>query len=187
MAGRKKSLGERLGLYERTEAPDLGYDPTDADYETFEEEPQIEVTVGSADAVDFIGQTYHNNGIDDLSRSIFKVEEIRNTLPNTLPKEVRRTTTVGILASFGLTVPEVIADAEKRGAVIAEVCRITAEGEQEEADRLSQEIEELRLQITEKQKQVQDHQQRKQEVEDICDKEVTRINELCDFLEEESK
>lgn len=187
MAGKKKSLGERLGLWETTTpapAPrEEEYDPAvDGDYGLYGEEEAIEVVTGSADAVDFIGQTYHNNGIDDLSRSIFKVEETRNTLPNTLPKDVRRTTVISILASFGINVNELSEDAQHRKMVVVEVCRVTADGEQEVVDKLNQEIEELRLQITDKQKQVQDHQQRKQEVIDICDKELARINDLCEFL-----
>lgn len=183
-APRKKSLGERLGLFERVGAePD--YEPAqDADYEEYAE-PSVEVVTGIADAVDFIGETYHNNGIDDLSRSIFKVEETLNTLPNTLPTAVRRTTVIGILTSFGISIQEVLEDADKRSQILGEVCRQTADAEQEESDRLAQEIEELRNQITEKQKQVQDHQQRKQEVEDISSAELKRINDLVEFLNNE--
>lgn len=192
MAGKKKGFlasvanaGAKAGLWETGSSEptprEEEYDPAmDAEYESFEE--AVEVVTGSADAVDFIGQTYHNNGIDDLSRSIFKVEETRNTLPNTLPKDVRRTTVISILASFGITVDELFSDAQHRKAVVAEVCRVTADGEQEIVDKLNQEIEELRLQITEKQQQVQDHQQSKQEVIDVCDKELARITDLCEFL-----
>ena len=180
-------LGERLGLWERTgqTAPSYDAEALDAEYEGYDfgESEPVEVVTGSADAVDFIGQTYQDNDIDDLTRSIFKVEEIRNTLPNTLPSEVRRTTVISILSSFGLSIEEVLGDAEKRGQILAEVCKQTCEAEKAAEDQLNAEIEELRLQITEKQQQMQNHQQNQTEVADICGKEVDRINELCAFLE----
>lgn len=186
MAKPKKGLGERLGLWERTgPAPSYDAEALDADYEhmDFGDSEPVKVVTGSADAVDFVGQTYHDNGIDDLARSIFKVEEIRNTLPNTLPSEVRRQTVVGILTSFGLSVEEVLDDAHKRVQVLAEVCKQTCEAEKAAEDQLNAEIEELRLQITEKQQQMQNHQQNQTEVADICGKETERVNELCTFLE----
>lgn len=185
----KKSLGEKLGLWERTGGAEPHYDPEalDADYYDVGEEEPVEVVTGKADTVDFIGQTYHNNGIDDLARSIFKVEEIGNTLPNTLPSEVRRTTVISILTSFGITVQEVMDDADNRAKILTEVCRQTCDAEKEAADQLAAEIEELRLQITEKQKQMQDHQQNQAEVADICEKELKRINGLCDFLNDKKE
>ena len=186
MAKKKISFGERFGLWETTgpkSTPvDEEYDPEADEYEPYDEEEAIEVVTGSADAVDFIGETYHNNGIDDLNRSIFKVEETRNTLPNTLPTEVRRTTVVNILASFGITTDELFADAQQRRLVVGQVCRVTADSEQKIVDDLNREIEELQLQITEKQKEVQDHQQKKREVIEVCDKELIRIADLCEFL-----
>ena len=52
----------------------------------------------------FINDVYNKAGLSDLSRSIFKVEEISATLPNTLPEDTLRQSIIGVLSSFNLSV-----------------------------------------------------------------------------------
>jgi hypothetical protein len=61
-----------------------------------------------------ISDIYAKEGIGDLARSIFKVEEIKSVVPPELPTESKRKTVLGMLNVSGLNVPELITDAELR-------------------------------------------------------------------------
>lgn len=50
----------------------------------------------------------------ESNTSIFKVAEIRNNLPSTLPLDVMKSTVKVMLKSFGVSVEEVVSDGESR-------------------------------------------------------------------------
>ena len=102
-----------LFFEEVKEAPVETYD---ADYMT--EDYNIDVNTENVSQENLIADIYSENDLSDLSKSIFKVEELINSLPKEMPDATKKATVLSILASFGLTIDEVLADAKDRNAVI---------------------------------------------------------------------
>lgn len=95
--------------------------PDEKDYDEHENDIAEEVVTVNIDNVthtDFIADVYDQNELSDQSKSIFKVEEIINTLPKEMPNDTKRIAVIGILTTFGLTLDQVIADGEHRKSII---------------------------------------------------------------------
>ena len=111
---------EKMGLVERVQPKPLG--TIDEDYleslEQTEEQIDVEVETENITEDNFISDIYNNNDLSDLSKSIFKVEEISMNLPDTMPKETKQASVIGILSSFQLTPESVKTDADERIVIL---------------------------------------------------------------------
>lgn len=123
----KKSFFEKLGLVESTEK-DVSiddfqekHDLTDEYEETIAE---VEVNMQGKDFLS-IESIYAQSNLNDLNRSIFKVDEYSKVLPESLPAAVKRQSVIGILTASNLTVDELISDAEQRIGTLNAVQKMT--------------------------------------------------------------
>ena len=87
------------------------------DFHSFEE-GRVEVELDSVNTDTLIDDIYTQNDLYDKSQSIFKVDELINSLPKEMVTETKRTSVLSILSSFGLTATEVVDDGEKRIEVL---------------------------------------------------------------------
>ena len=74
-------------------------------------EETVEVELDNVNTNTLIDDIYAQNNLYDKSQSIFKVEELINSLPKEMVTETKRASVLSILGSFGLAETEVI---EKR-------------------------------------------------------------------------
>ena len=113
-----------------------------------EEESEVEVTTN------IVTDTYEQCGLSDLTKSIFKVEELSATLPKEMQDSVKRDTVTSIMTSFGLTVDTVVEDAETRTRELNAALNTATAKWTEENDSLKEEIESLKAQIAEREKAI---------------------------------
>lgn len=172
------SLLEKMGLVERV-GPEAVPVP---EYDDSAYVEDIEVNTDNVGAQTFVSDLYASNELSDLSRSIFKVEEIRQTLPSTMPVDAKCQTVTGILNSFGITAGDAVSDAMKRKEVVSialnEINRETAQT----VDKLDSEINELYKLAEEKKAEMQKVKNDYSLIEDEADKELARLQELVNFI-----
>lgn len=179
------SLLEKMGLVERV----IPYMPSHDDHDYYEEPAlvDVEVSTDNVSAQNFVSDLYAANDLSDLSKSIFKIEEIRNTLPSTMPAEAKKATVTGILNSFGIQVGETVHDGMLRKETISialnEINRETAQS----VDRLEAEINELYKQVEEKKAEMQKVKDDYTLTETEAEKEIAKLQELIDFISAEKE
>lgn len=180
----KKPWYERMHIVERTTVPDDQEEVSPEDYHEEYEDYQDEITA-EAEGVGvktIVEDAYRKNGLDDLSKSIYKVGEISSNLPNTIPNSAKRDAVVGILASFGLTVRDMDEDAGYRYGILKSVCNQMCNSEADEVKRLEGEIEELYKLAEEKKQEVQNHNSRLDAIIKASQDELKKIKGLWDFV-----
>lgn len=149
-------------------------------YEPFVEE--LDVNTENVNQDNLVGDIYNQNDLSDVSKSIFKIEELINSLPKEMPNETKKTTVLTMLSIFGLTVDEVVEDGNNRISIIeAALSAITNEN--------SSVIEENKSNIEQKKLEIQDLEMDNAEremviksTEDKIEAETKRISELIKFI-----
>lgn len=125
---------------------------------------------------------YQANGKDDLSKSIFKVEELMKTLPKEMPSSTKRTTVLAIMGSFRLDRETAISDGNERlqiltsakSQIIAE--RSTAIDENQSViEQKKREIEELEIENAR-------HTETINTSSSVIDSEIGMIKQLITFI-----
>lgn len=121
-------LFEKLGLIESVE-------------EVIEMEPEVPVFVELMEKYEgeaaeklpnvnidtLIEDVYRQHDLDDMSKSIFKVEELIESLPKEMVTETKRATILAILDSFNLEVNDLLADASDRRTRINAMLAVISE------------------------------------------------------------
>lgn len=177
----KKSIFEKMGLVEKVEAEN-SYD-TDSYEEQEIEEELPEVNTKNVGYENIVSDIYsENNLMDNIDTSIFKVEEIKATLPTTMTTEAMQNTVFGILGSFKLTPEGLIEDANKRIEIL-QAARIGLVNENTDViNNCKCEIEELKQAIMDLEKNIAERESHIENVTKSVDNEVKRIDDLCNFL-----
>lgn len=85
------------------------------------DENNTDVTLEEVRIDTLVDDIYEQNDLFDKSKSIFKVEEMINSLPKEMMTEVKKASVISILGSFGLTATEVAIDGDNRIKVLASV------------------------------------------------------------------
>lgn len=181
---KKMSFLERMGLVERVEdnpSPYNDHYEECPDIMTDEQETINVSTVQNATET-LVSDIYANNNLSDMSRSIFKVEEINKSLPATMSTDTKREAVTGILASFDLAITDILSDASARSdaikttseAMMAEYC--------ETIKSLRDKIEDMREQIEACEAEIAANQDKYAFVCEVSNEEIERIDALVDFL-----
>ena len=129
-----------------------------------------------------VSDVYTQNDLYDQSKSIFKVEDLMNSLPKEMVTETKRISVLSALGVFGLTSEEVVNDANKRVEILnAALDKITLEKSatigtyKDSIESYKQEIANLERNIAREQEEL------KSSTESIV-AETTRINKLISFV-----
>lgn len=137
-----KSLFERMGLVESL--PDSHSQAAD-----------MVIAAAPVESLASVDSIYEQAGLSDLSRSIYRVQELREALPANLAAEDRKSAVLSAIKVFGLTAGEIVDDAARRKAALSSALKAfqgenqsrVAASEAEIAD-LEARIETLRQEIT---------------------------------------
>lgn len=172
-------LMEKLGLVERV--------PQESEYEEDyvpTESEEEEVVAESVDEVKdtLIEDIYSKNDLLDKSKSIFKVEDVMNSLPMEMATETKRGAVVGILSSFKLTPEDVTEDGENRVKVLKSVQEQIRSDNDEEISIRKQKIEDLKSQIENLNKEVSGLEESTKTSDEFITSEVKKVQSLVDFI-----
>lgn len=172
-------------------AAGLGEVTEESQVEAAEEESQVEVAEVDTNSADtsfadaFVEGTYLANDLDDLSNSIFKVEELSNTLPKEMPTDTKRATVTSIMQTVGLSIEDAVNDGETRVKVLnATLEKVT--NQMTSANSSAEErIENLKKQIAEDEALIAKNKELIKLINENASIEVERINGLTKFIKGE--
>lgn len=143
------------------------------------------VDLDSATVADIVSEAYSANNLTDLTKSIFKVEELVNNFPKEMPTDTKRQTILGIMASFNLTPEEVVEDGENRIAILADTISQVKEDLDTANNTLELEIEDLKQQIAEKEQMIAANKNTIKNSTEAVDTETERVESLVKFIKGE--
>jgi hypothetical protein len=174
---------EKIGKAFIEEVPIEGNDCDEADVYASE---QIEAEVPAKGVIDsLIDDIYASNDLSDTTQSIFKVEELINSLPNEMPTDTKRTSVLAILRNFGLTITEVSSDGDKRLGILESVKeKINTESASWMSDK-KELIEDCKRTVADLQAQIMQEEHDIKASNELIAKEESRIRELIDFVGKE--
>ena len=143
-----------------------------------EEEP---VDLESSDNDTLIADIYSNMDLD-VNKSIFKIEELKSTLPGNLPTETKKQTVLGMLPVVGLELDNVVQDADRRLAVLTTSREHNSKkisnliiNAQDEITKYEAEIESLKAYIQEQKKL-------EETITETINKEISKIEAIKSFI-----
>ena len=170
-------MGLKDFLFEKTENDDA------VNMVTYDMEPVVaEVELSSVNADTLIEDIYAQNGLMDKSKSIFKVEELINSLPKEMVTSTKKASVSAILGSFGLTVTSVIADGEQRMNVLAEINQQLGDSCVATVTKKEAEIEELKKKIADLQAEIAMELEVNKASSEAILAEVKRVEDLVEFI-----
>lgn len=150
---------------------------------SYVEEENVEVELDSVNTDTLITDIYAQNELFDKTKSIFKVEELINSLPKEMVTETKKASVLATLGVFGLTVTDVTLDGESRIDVLSGVLtKILGEGNDTVVSKET-EIEEHKKEIARLEKEISDQKNEMKVSEDTINAEISRITSLVKFVE----
>lgn len=153
----------------------------ETDYDV--EDTAVPVELDEVHTDTLIEDIYSQNELSDKSKSIFKIEELINSLPKEMVTDTKRVSVLATLGVFGLTATDVTVDGEQRVDVLNGVLsKILNDGENIVIDKQA-EIENHKKEIARLEKEIADQQSEMKTSENNINAEVDRINGLIKFIE----
>lgn len=149
---------------------------------SYEYEESEEVVTEGVTQENLLSDIYMQNDKSDMSKSIFKVEELINSLPKEMPTDIKKATVLSILTSFGLTVDEVVADGLERCTIITNALQAIVNDNNSVIINNESAIEQKKIEIQELEK---DNAERSAVIKNTGDKvdvEIKRIETLIKFV-----
>lgn len=153
--------------------------------EFYSDEEPSNVNIENVSNDSIISDIYNSNNMSDLSKSIFKIDELLSSLPKEMPNDTKRNTVMAILNSFGLEIDEVVEDGCGRAALLSEAFdKIKAENE---AVIQSNEktIEQKKIEIQDLEKDNSDRTNIIKSAKDSVETEIGKITDLIKFIKGE--
>lgn len=152
----------------------------DESYDVYADD--VDVNTDNVTQENLITDIYDQNNLSDLSKSIFKIEELINSLPKEMPNETKKATVLQMLSIFGLTVDEIAEDGSKRLDVIESALRAIVNENNGVIDNNNANIEQKKLEIQELEKDNSDREAFIKGTEDRVESEIKRIDTLIKFI-----
>lgn len=159
--------------------------PTEDNFDTpclDEDVDTAEVQFEYEEASVVIDDVYAQNGLEDRTQSIFKVEELINSLPKEMVTETKRNSVLSILSNFGLGADTVIQDGIRRTEVLEGVRNQMTDATNTLIEKNQGLIEGLKQQIAELETEIVNAQGDMKNSNESINLEVSRINLLINFI-----
>ena len=170
-------MGKLKNFFIEEVKDEMSYDDL---YDTYLED--VSVNTENVTQENLIADIYNQNALSDLSKSIFKVEELINSLPKEMPNETKKVTVLSMLSIFGLTLDEIIADGESRFSIINSALSSIESENTDVIHSNNASIEQKKLEIQELEKDNADRFLLIKETADKIETEAKRIEELVKFV-----
>ena len=168
------------------EVPNENYEAS-VDMEDVEEEVAVDVELEGVNTDTLINDIYIQNDLSDMSRSIFKVEELIASLPKEMATDTKRASVLAILDSFNLTATEVVVDGENRKATLCSAKeKIDADCNSAIVDKESQ-IEDYKRYIEALTVEIANEREKMKYSDEIISAEIEKVKALIGFIGGENK
>lgn len=171
---------KKLGLVE--DNPDYYGDDVDLPITECDYDSDVEANVEGVTSENLVSDIYKANSLEDLSKSIFKVEEVINSLPKEMATETKKATVLAILTSFGLTTDEVVQDGITRISFLKSAMDEILTKNNSEIDSSNVSIEDYKKKIEELSKYIANLMVVNKNCEDTVEQEVSKIETLIKFV-----
>ena len=142
----------------------------------------VDASTDNVTQENLINDIYNQNGLSDLSKSIFKIEELINSLPKEMPNETKKTTVLSMLSIFGLTAEEVQCDGHERCSMIASALSNITNENNDVITSNNELIEQKKLEIQNLEKDNAERILVIKNTEDKVETELKRIETLIEFI-----
>lgn len=182
----KKSFLQKIGLIEKEDQEmDLTLELNElrkgSNYDESDDLLDVPENL-NLEGVSTVNEIYTSFNLDDITKSIFKVDEFSSVLPKELPTDIRKTSVLGILSTSNLDINDLLCDAENRinalrsteNAFDNETTQITTQCS-EEITLLEDKINLLKTTINER-KKAQEQQK------EIIQQEIEKIEKIVKFI-----
>lgn len=157
------------------EVPDISNVDIDLD------ETEVNAELNSVNIDTLITDIYDQNDLADKTQSIFKVEELINSLPKEMTTETKRNSVLATLGVFGLTATDVETDGEKRVDVLSDIlAKIICDSEAVATEKENS-IEEHKMEIERLEKEIADQRAETKISDETINAEIDRIKNLINF------
>lgn len=148
------------------------------DYETCD----VNATLDKVHVDSLIEDIYEQNGLFDKSKSIFKVEEMINSLPKEMMTEVKKASVISILGSFGLTATEVTLDGDNRIKILDSVRENINTDTNNAINDKAETIEQYKKAIADLETEIANAQNEMKDSNESINNEVAKIEGLIKFI-----
>lgn len=148
-----------------------------------EDTPPVEAELDEVHTDTLIDDIYAQNELSDKSRSIFKVEELINSLPKEMVTDTKRSSVLATLSIFGLTVTDVTLDGEQRLDVLNSILSKILDDGNSTISEKEIEIENHKKEIANLEKEISERNAEMMFSKNNINAEVDRIAELIKFVE----
>lgn len=150
--------------------------------ETVEEVETFVNTGASVNNVSSIKDIYNIGNMGDLSKSVYKVEEIKSVLPNALPTNAKKESVLGMMKVSNLTVSDVQIDTENRKNILNSVLENFTKDTQELTLENENEIKELEKRINDLKESINVRNVEQEQQEKIIKDELNKIDSIVEFI-----
>lgn len=173
-----------MGLFKKLFVEEISQEDElyESEVVTYETSTEVNVELSEVNTDTLIGDIYLQNDLSDKTKSIFKVEELINSLPKEMVTETKKASVLAILGSFGLTTTDVGVDGENRIDVLSGILsKIIADNNKEIADKEA-DIEAHKKAIADLEKMISDKQNEIKLSKSSINAEIARVSELIKFI-----
>lgn len=139
----------------------------------------VDINIKNVSSIDDI---YKAAEIEDLSKSIYKVEEIKEVLPNTLPMSTKKESVLGMMQISGVSVEEVLNDFNSRNLVLKSALESFSNETIHIIESHSKDIELLEEEINKRKESINSRKLEQEEQEKIIKNELEKINSIAEFI-----
>lgn len=164
------------------ELPTEEFENNENEYFNEDEMIREDVELENVNTNTLIDDIYSQNNLYDKSKSIFKVEELINSLPKEMVTETKRSSVLSILGNFGLTNIEVVSDGENRIEVLNGIKEKINVDYQESILEKEAQIEEFKKNIADLEIEIAKEQNEMKDSNETILEESNRIKELVKFV-----
>jgi hypothetical protein len=169
---------DKLGLVEEEEV--IEESPESAEKAAVSDNPVIaqasEKDLASVEAI------YKTTSLSDRSKSIYKVEELKNALPSSLDSQAAKQSVLGVMKVAGLGKDEVLVDSDKRITALVEAKNQMAAEVQISIQTNLDEITQVEARVNKLKQENNQKKKMQEEQEASIQREIERIEAIVKFI-----
>lgn len=181
------SFFEKLGLVARDEDPGVGVGTNVSMEELTPVDAAVpavaDVSAEVESATNVVAEIYEQNGLAGNGDSIFTIQALIDTLPDTMPTATMQTTVAGILAVSGKSLDNLLADAQTRIDTLDVACDAIVDEQTTAIGEAERDIEAMKAAIEVAQGKIKAANELIAGTKQSVDAEIAVINGLINFCE----